>query len=233
MTSVGPSARRRRAAPHDSSIRRHGMALRDSTRPAARRRDRHGRRHLARRRARTIPGPPLTAGRSGIHRINRVPDRRPAHHHRRARSTTSHAEPFCAPVLSERLAMLAAEEAVAQSGLGARAIFRGRCSSPSRRSRWNGRSARSWREASGANGEGVTYRDLLAAAATGRFQALASTASSSARWPTGSPTNSAPRARRSRCRPPARRARPRSSSASRRSGAARPMRRCASAPTAR
>ena len=47
------------------------------------------------------------------------------------------------------------------------------------------------------------------------------TCSSSARWPTASPTASAPRARRSRSPPPARPAPPRSSSASRRSGAAR------------
>jgi 3-oxoacyl-[acyl-carrier-protein] synthase II len=58
----------------------------------------------------------LTAGRSGIHRINRFPTEG-------LRTTIAgtidsvEVEPFCAPVLSERLAMLAAEEAVGQSGL--------------------------------------------------------------------------------------------------------------------
>ena len=58
----------------------------------------------------------LTAGKSGIHRINRFPTEG-------LRTTiagtidTIDVEPFCAPMLSERLAMLAAEEAVSQSGL--------------------------------------------------------------------------------------------------------------------
>ena len=83
----------------------------------------------------------LTAGNSGIHRISRFPTEG-------LRTTIAgtidfvDVEPFCAPMLSERLATLAAEEAVGQSGLGARAISRARCSSPCPRSRWNGRSAR-------------------------------------------------------------------------------------------
>ena len=58
----------------------------------------------------------LTAGKSGIHRINRFPTEG-------LRTTIAgtidsvDVEPFCAPMLSERLAMLAAEEAVGQSGL--------------------------------------------------------------------------------------------------------------------
>ena len=61
----------------------------------------------------------LTAGKSGIHRIERFPTEG-------LRTTIAgtidsvDVEPFCAPVLSERLAMLAAEEAVGQSGLAAR-----------------------------------------------------------------------------------------------------------------
>ena len=48
-----------------------------------------------------------------------------------------------APALSQRLAEMAAEEAIAQSGIGSQAaIFPARCFSRSRRSRSNGRSAR-------------------------------------------------------------------------------------------
>ena len=53
----------------------------------------------------------------GIHRITPLPDRGTAHHHRRHDRLSSRSSPSCAPMLSERLAMLAAEEAVGQSGL--------------------------------------------------------------------------------------------------------------------
>ena len=79
-------------------------------------------------------------------------------------------EPFCAPMLSERLAMLAADEAVGQSGLGRRAISRARCSSRCRRSRWNGRSGEALAEASGAERRTSPTRTSCAAAATGRFK---------------------------------------------------------------
>jgi len=66
----------------------------------------------------------LTAGRSGIHRIERFPTD--------GLRTTIAATvdflfdgPFAAPELSEKLATLAAEEAVAQSGLGANGDFPG------------------------------------------------------------------------------------------------------------
>ncbi len=66
----------------------------------------------------------LTAGRSGIHRIERFPTE--------ALRTTIAAtvdfvfdRPFAAPELSEKLATLAAEEAVTQSGLGAAGDFPG------------------------------------------------------------------------------------------------------------
>ncbi len=109
----------------------------------------------------------LTAGRSGIHRINRFPTEG-------LRTTIAgtidsvEVEPFCAPVLSERLAMLAAEEAVGQSGLAAGsfpgALF---IAVPPVEMEWPQREALA--EASGQDGD-VTYKDLLKAAATGRFK---------------------------------------------------------------
>src|SRR5919205_1252236 len=59
----------------------------------------------------------LTAGRSGIRRISRFPTEG-------LRTTIAGTidfiavDPFCAPMLTERLAMLAAEEAIGQSGIG-------------------------------------------------------------------------------------------------------------------
>ena len=109
----------------------------------------------------------LTAGRSGIHRINRFPTEG-------LRTTIAgtiesvEVEPFCAPVLSERLAMLAAEEAVGQSGLASDnfpgALF---IAVPPVEMEWPQREALA--EASGQDGD-VTYKDLLKAAATGRFK---------------------------------------------------------------
>ena len=66
----------------------------------------------------------LTAGQSGIHRIERFPTEG-------LRTTIGGTvdflfdEPFTAPQLSEKLATLAAEEAVAQSGLGTSGDFPG------------------------------------------------------------------------------------------------------------
>jgi 3-oxoacyl-[acyl-carrier-protein] synthase II len=110
----------------------------------------------------------MTAGRSGIHRIDRFPIEG-------LRTTIAGtidyiaAEPFCAPVLSERLAMLAAEEAIGQAGLP-QGDFPGALfiAVPPVEMEWPQREALA--EASGANGESVTYKDLLAAAGTGRFQ---------------------------------------------------------------
>ena len=108
----------------------------------------------------------LTAGRSGIHRINRFPTEG-------LRTTIAgtidsvEVEPFCAPLLSERLAMLAAEEAVGQSGLASDdfpgALF---IAVPPVEMEWPQREALA--KASGQEGD-VTYKDLLKAAATGRF----------------------------------------------------------------
>ena len=110
----------------------------------------------------------LTAGRSGIHSINRFPTEA-------LRTTIAGtvdfvaAEPFCAPMLSERLAMLAAEEAVGQAGAGRNGDFPGALfiAVPPVELEWPQRQALA--EASGQN-DGVTYRDLLGAAATGRFK---------------------------------------------------------------
>src|SRR5215210_341239 len=110
----------------------------------------------------------LTAGRSGIHAINRFPSEA-------LRTTIAGtvdfvaAEPFCAPVLSEHLAMLAAEEAVGQAGAGRNGDFPGALfiAVPPVELEWPQRQALA--EASGQN-DGVTYRDLLGAAATGRFK---------------------------------------------------------------
>jgi 3-oxoacyl-[acyl-carrier-protein] synthase II len=109
----------------------------------------------------------LTAGQSGIHRINRFPTEG-------LRTTIAgtidsvEVEPFCAPMLSERLAMLAAEEAIGQSGLASDsfpgALF---IAVPPVEMEWPQREALA--KASGQEGD-VTYKDLLKAAATGRFK---------------------------------------------------------------
>jgi 3-oxoacyl-[acyl-carrier-protein] synthase II len=111
----------------------------------------------------------LTAGRSGIRRISRFPTQG-------LRTTIGgtidfiDVEPFAAPLLSERLAMLAAEEAVGQSGIGTRGDFPGALfiAVPPVEVEWPQRQELA--EASGANGEGITYKDLLQAAGTGRFK---------------------------------------------------------------
>jgi 3-oxoacyl-[acyl-carrier-protein] synthase II len=109
----------------------------------------------------------LTAGQSGIHRIERFPTEG-------LRTTIAgtidsvDVEPFCAPLLSERLALLAAEEAVGQSGLAAGdfpgALF---IAVPPVEMEWPQREALA--QASEQTGE-VTYKDLLKAAASGRFK---------------------------------------------------------------
>jgi 3-oxoacyl-[acyl-carrier-protein] synthase II len=109
----------------------------------------------------------LTAGKSGIHRINRFPTEG-------LRTTIAgtidsvDVEPFCAPMLSERLAMLAAEEAIDQSGL-TQADFPGALfiAVPPVEMEWPQREALA--KASGQEGD-VTYKDLLKAAASGEFK---------------------------------------------------------------
>jgi 3-oxoacyl-[acyl-carrier-protein] synthase II len=111
----------------------------------------------------------LTAGRSGIRRISRFPTQG-------LRTTIAGTidfiavDPFCAPMLSERLAMLAAEEAIGQSELGPKGDFPGPLfiAVPPVELEWPQR--RALAEGSGQTGD-VTYADLLAAASTGRFKA--------------------------------------------------------------
>lgn len=108
----------------------------------------------------------LTAGRSGIHTIRRFPIEGLR---TRIAGTVDFVpvEPFVAPLLSERLGELAAEEAIGQSGLGAKGDFPGALfvAVPPVEMEWPQREAL----AQGANGD-VTYVDLLAAASTGRFK---------------------------------------------------------------
>jgi 3-oxoacyl-[acyl-carrier-protein] synthase II len=109
----------------------------------------------------------LTAGKSGIHRIERFP----TEGLRTMIAGTIESvdvEPFCAPMLSERLAMLAAEEAVGQSGL-AQEDFPGALfiAVPPVEMEWPQREALA--KASGQEGD-VTYPDLLKAASTGQFK---------------------------------------------------------------
>ncbi|MGO4572019.1 beta-ketoacyl-ACP synthase [Microvirga sp. 2TAF3] len=109
----------------------------------------------------------LTAGKSGIRRISRFPTEG-------LRTTIAgtidslDVEPFCAPMLSETLAMRAAEEAVGQSGLD-RSDFPGALfiAVPPVEMEWPQREALA--KASGQDGD-ITYRDLLKAASTGQFK---------------------------------------------------------------
>ncbi len=111
----------------------------------------------------------MAAGRSGIHRITRFPIAG-------LRTTmagtidTVAVEPFVAPMLSERLARLAAEEAVAKAGLGPKGDFPGALfiAVPPVEMEWPQREALA--EASGANGAAITYDDLLRGAGSGRFR---------------------------------------------------------------
>jgi 3-oxoacyl-[acyl-carrier-protein] synthase II len=109
----------------------------------------------------------LTAGRSGIHAIERFPTE---HLRTKIAGTVDFlpVEPMMAPLLSERFALLAAEEAVAEAGAGARGDFPGPLfiAVPPVEMEWPQREALA--AASGANGE-VTYAHLLEAAASGRF----------------------------------------------------------------
>jgi 3-oxoacyl-[acyl-carrier-protein] synthase II len=110
----------------------------------------------------------LTAGRSGIHAINRFPT---DGLRTRIAGTVDFvpAEPFCAPMLSERLALLAAEEAVSQSAIGTKGDFPGALfiAVPPVEMEWPQREALA--AASGQEGA-ITYGDLLKAASTGEFK---------------------------------------------------------------
>ncbi len=111
----------------------------------------------------------LTAGRSGIHTIARFPT---DGLRTRIAGTVDFldTEPLVAPLLSERFAACAAEEAVAQAGIGAKGDFPGALfiAVPPVEMEWPQR--RALAEAAGTNGE-VGYADLQRAAASRRFDA--------------------------------------------------------------
>jgi 3-oxoacyl-[acyl-carrier-protein] synthase II len=112
----------------------------------------------------------LVEGRSGIHRINRFPNEG-------LRTTIAGTvdfvpvEPFCSTELAERMAALVAEEAIAESGLGAKGDFPGSLflAVAPVEMEWPHREALA--AAAGAN-DTVGYDELLRASASGRFHAI-------------------------------------------------------------
>lgn len=110
----------------------------------------------------------LTAGQSGIREISRF-----ATDGLRTRVAGTvdfvPAEPFCAPELSERFAAMAAEEAVAESGIGTRGDFPGPLfvAMPPVEVEWPQR--RAMADASGSN-ELIDYDTILRVCATGKFK---------------------------------------------------------------
>ena len=110
----------------------------------------------------------LTAGQSGIRAIRRFPTEG-------LKSTIAGIvdfipiEPFCSSELSERMADFAAEEAVAQSGIGAKGNFPGPLflGVAPIEVEWLHREAMA--AASGAE-DSIDYNDLIRGAATGRFR---------------------------------------------------------------
>jgi 3-oxoacyl-[acyl-carrier-protein] synthase II len=110
----------------------------------------------------------LTAGESGIREITRFGT---ATLKTKVAGTVDFIplEPYSAPALSERLAELAAEEAIAQSGLGSRGHFPGPLflAVAPVEIEWPQREILA--KGSGAN-EAVSYDDLLRAAASGRYR---------------------------------------------------------------
>jgi 3-oxoacyl-[acyl-carrier-protein] synthase II len=110
----------------------------------------------------------LTAGQSGIHRIRRFPNEG-------LKTTIAGTvdfvpvEPFCSIELGERMAMMVAEEAISEAGIGPMGEFPGPLSLaiPPVEFEWPHRNAMA--AASGSNGP-VGYGDLLRACATGGFR---------------------------------------------------------------
>ena len=109
----------------------------------------------------------LTAGRSGIHRIRRFSTEN-------LRTTIAgtvdfiDVDPFCAPLLSQEFASRAAQEAIAQAGIGAEfpgSLF---IAVPPVEIEWPQRIALA--AASGQTGD-VTYADILQAAGSGDYRA--------------------------------------------------------------
>lgn len=110
----------------------------------------------------------LIAGRSGIHAITRFPTEG-LRTHIAGTIDFLPVDPLCAPLLSERYATLAGEEAIGQSGAGRPGDFPGALflAVPPVEMEWGQREALA--ETSGAKVE-VTYKDLLRAASSGRFK---------------------------------------------------------------
>src|SRR6202158_3888306 len=112
----------------------------------------------------------LMAGQSGIHRITRFANEG-------LKTTIAGTvdfvpvEPFCSTDLGERMAIMVAEEAITESGIGRKADFPGPLflAVPPVEIEWLHREALA--AASGAN-DTVGYDDLLRASATGRFHAI-------------------------------------------------------------
>ena len=112
----------------------------------------------------------LTEGRSGIHRINRFPNEG-------LKTTIAGTvdfvpvEPFCSTELAERMAALVAEEAIAESGIGAHGDFPGPLflAVAPVETEWLHREA-----LAGACSvkDKIGYDELLRASASGRFRAI-------------------------------------------------------------
>jgi 3-oxoacyl-[acyl-carrier-protein] synthase II len=109
----------------------------------------------------------LCAGTSGIHRITRFPIAGLRTTIGGTVDTLKVAEPFCAPNLSHALARLAADEAISESGVGAKGDFPGPLfiAVPPVEIEWPQRVELA---AAGGNGD-LTYDDILRGAASGRF----------------------------------------------------------------
>jgi 3-oxoacyl-[acyl-carrier-protein] synthase II len=112
----------------------------------------------------------LTAGESGIHRITRFANDG-------LKTTIAGSvdfvpvDPFCSTELGERMAMIAAEEALAESGIGRSGDFPGPLFLAVAPIEFEWPHREMLAEASGAN-DAIGYGDLLRASATGRFEAL-------------------------------------------------------------
>src|SRR5271165_4721543 len=112
----------------------------------------------------------LTGGRSGIRRISRFPVEG-------LRTTIAGTvdfvpiEPFSSPALSQRMAELVAEEALAQAGIGRRGDFPGQLFMAIAPVELEWPQRRALAAASGANRQ-VGYEDLLRAAGSGAFTPL-------------------------------------------------------------
>jgi 3-oxoacyl-[acyl-carrier-protein] synthase II len=111
----------------------------------------------------------LTAGKSGIHRITRFPTEGLRTTIAGTVDTLRIPAPFCAPNLSHELARLAAIEAIGEAGIGAKGDFPGALfiAVPPVEVEWPQRAELAY---AGGNGD-LTYREVLKAAATGKYKA--------------------------------------------------------------